>query len=469
MGSKLRGLSAEQQAILDRKMSTTQLLDDAAYLKKAYCGCSRCLAFAGTRFRGTRLYSNGRYTIPADYSGEYYNVSNGIRHTPAGTADASRRISLFGSCIARGYGVSDEYTIANLLQELLNEQKTANAAVINRGTGGATSYPGVVNDMKYILDTCFDPGDIVVFLSYHTFLEPLIRRCQKQLYLECSPLFSDGRAKNWWFLNSVVHLNQIGNQVIAEELFQKLTPLLAASKPPCSEKAAVPDRETNVPENPAVRAAAPKPRRKKADCRPKPHGTLSPELETELQRYLSGLEPVKPASPPDSVGAIVMNCNPFTLGHKYLIETASRKVGLIYIFVVEEDLSLFRYEDRFEMVRRGTAGLRNVIVVPSGKFILSALTFPEYFQKEEEPEVRINAAGDLAIFGTYIAPALGITIRFAGSEPFDAVTAQYNRQMAAELARYGIEFRCIERCWIVRRGDKQIQVNKGTSSILKRL
>ena len=25
------------------------------------------------------------------------------------------------------------------------------------------------------------------------------------------------------------------------------------------------------------------------------------------------------------------------------------------------------------------------------------------------------------------------------------------------------------RCWIVRRGDKQIQVNKGTSSLLKRL
>ena len=141
-----------------------------------------------------------------------------------------------------------------------------------------------------------------------------------------------------------------------------------------------------------------------------------------------------------------MNCNPFTLGHKYLIETASREVGLLYVFVVEEDRSFFRYEDRFEMVRRGTAGLRNVIAVPSGKFILSALTFPEYFQKEENPEVRINAAADLEIFGSRIAPVLGITVRFAGSEPFDAVTAQYNRQMAGELAQYGIEFRCIERC-----------------------
>lgn len=417
--SKLRGLSAEQRAVLDRKMTTSQLLDDAGYLEKAYCGCSRCLAFAKTRFRGTRLYSNGRYTIPADFSGEYYNVANGIRYTPAARTDARRRIYLFGSCIARGYGVSDEYTISNILQEQLNGQAPADTAVINRGTGGATGYPGVVNDLKYMLDTFFAPGDIVVFLSYHTFLEPLIRRRQKQLYLECSPLFSDGAAPGWWFLNSAVHLNQIGNRVIAEELFKKLAPLLTADETPRSQTAGRGSR---------------------------PHAKLSPELEAELQQYLSWLESAKPAVLPDSAGAIVMNCNPFTLGHKYLIETASREVGLLYVFVVEEDRSFFRYEDRFEMVRRGTAGLRNVIVVPSGKFILSALTFPEYFQKEENPEVRINAAADLEIFGNIIAPVLGITVRFAGSEPFDAVTAQYNRQMAGELAQYGIEFRCIERC-----------------------
>lgn len=153
--SKLRGLSAEQRAVLDRKMTTSQLLDDAGYLEKAYCGCSRCLAFAKTRFRGTRLYSNGRYTIPADFSGEYYNVANGIRYTPAARTDARRRIYLFGSCIARGYGVSDEYTISNILQEQLNGQAPADTAVINRGTGGATGYPGVVNDLKYMLDTFF--------------------------------------------------------------------------------------------------------------------------------------------------------------------------------------------------------------------------------------------------------------------------------------------------------------------------
>ena len=55
------------------------------------------------------------------------------------------------------------------------------------------------------------------------------------------------------------------------------------------------------------------------------------------------------------VGAAVMNCNPFTIGHRYLIETAAKECDLLYIFVLSEDKSEFSFADRLEMVKRGTA------------------------------------------------------------------------------------------------------------------
>jgi [citrate (pro-3S)-lyase] ligase len=72
------------------------------------------------------------------------------------------------------------------------------------------------------------------------------------------------------------------------------------------------------------------------------------------------------------IGAVVMNCNPFTLGHRYLIEYAASKVTHLYIFAVEEDKSIFPFKDRFDLIKAGTAGLKNSTVLPSGKFIISA-------------------------------------------------------------------------------------------------
>jgi [citrate (pro-3S)-lyase] ligase len=140
------------------------------------------------------------------------------------------------------------------------------------------------------------------------------------------------------------------------------------------------------------------------------------------------------------IGAIVMNCNPLTNGHLYLIEYAARHVDFLYLFVVEENRSFFDFSDRYELVKQGTEFLQNVMVVPSGKFILSYQTLPVYFEKEQVYQVDVDASADLDIFARYIAPPLGITYRFAGEEPFDEVTRQYNQQMKMVLGEYGIEF-----------------------------
>ncbi|MDR2649967.1 MAG: hypothetical protein LBB94_09685 [Clostridiales bacterium] len=145
------------------------------------------------------------------------------------------------------------------------------------------------------------------------------------------------------------------------------------------------------------------------------------------------------------IGSIVMNCNPFTLGHRYLAEYAVSKVKHLFIFVVEEDKSVFPFADRIELVKQGTSDLENVTVLPSGKFIISSLTFSDYFNKSELQDRTIDPSQDVELFAKEIAPALGITVRFAGEEPLDNVTRQYNDAMRKILPQYGVKFEVIPR------------------------
>jgi len=144
-------------------------------------------------------------------------------------------------------------------------------------------------------------------------------------------------------------------------------------------------------------------------------------------------------------GCIVMNCNPMTLGHLYLIETASKQVDRLHIILVKEDKSEFAYHDRLNMVREGTADIENVTVYEGGKYVISSATFPNYFLKNADSIARTQIQLDLDIFATHIAPALGAGVRFIGSEPYDALTSLYNKIMKSELPPRGIDVVEIER------------------------
>jgi [citrate (pro-3S)-lyase] ligase len=145
------------------------------------------------------------------------------------------------------------------------------------------------------------------------------------------------------------------------------------------------------------------------------------------------------------IGAIVMNANPFTNGHKYLIEKALQEVEVLYVFVVQEDSSFFSFSDRIRLVKDGSREFGpRVQVVPSGKFIISSFTFPEYFTKELKP-MAADSSLDILIFGSIIAPALQITHRFVGEEPHDPVTESYNQTMGKYLPAMGITLRVVPR------------------------
>lgn len=138
-------------------------------------------------------------------------------------------------------------------------------------------------------------------------------------------------------------------------------------------------------------------------------------------------------------GLIVMNSNPFTLGHQYLVEQAARLVDTLYVIVVAEDKSLFTSEERLSMVTEGCAHLKNVIVCRGSQYIISAATFPSYFIKKMDDVAKAQIEIDLDVTARHIAPALGATIRFVGSEPSDELTHGYNTAMKDVLPQHGIE------------------------------
>lgn len=140
-----------------------------------------------------------------------------------------------------------------------------------------------------------------------------------------------------------------------------------------------------------------------------------------------------------NVGAIILNCNPFTNGHLYLIETAVNQCDLLHLFVVSEDRSIFPAEVRFRLVEEGIKHLDNVLVHSTSEYLISSATFPTYFIKDQYKADEINCALDLTIFCDHFADTLGITKRFVGTEPFDKVTASYNQQMKEILGKRGVE------------------------------
>ena len=138
------------------------------------------------------------------------------------------------------------------------------------------------------------------------------------------------------------------------------------------------------------------------------------------------------------IGAAVMHCNPFTLGHRFLVETAAKNCDHLYVFVLSEEGAMFSPEDRMEMVKAGTAELPNVTVLPTGPYLISSATFPSYFLKDKEKLPEIQCRLDIEVFTRYFAPHFGITHRFVGSEPFSPSTALYNEALMTYLPPAGI-------------------------------
>ena len=169
-----------------------------------------------------------------------------------------------------------------------------------------------------------------------------------------------------------------------------------------------------------------------------PQHLISQHLNTSTPQhlntsYLNTSTPQHLNTTMQPTGCIVMNCNPFTLGHRYLIEQAAKQVERLYVMVVREDCSLFAYTERKAMVEQGVADIENVSVIDGSDYAISRATFPTYFLKRLDDAADTQMLLDIDLFRRHIAPALGATVRFVGTEPTDQLTRRYNQLMHEAL------------------------------------
>lgn len=327
-----------------------------------------------------------------DCQGKFLNVTNGERFTIGVPEKYKRTIYFVGPCYIYGHYVEDANTIESFLQNRLNHSGYE-IRVVNCGSPAYSGH--IIMQLARIKRIPLKKGDIIVGSFTNTLLKNTFN-------LNLTNILKEQNINPGWIVDELRHCNHKVNALYADAIYNALQPIL--------DKAVDGQGELIKQDRDFIRALY-------------------------IDQYFSDFEP----SEHKKIGSIVMNCNPFTYGHRHLIERALEIVDCLIIFVVEEDQSLFTFNERFAMVCEGVEDLHNVIVVPSGPFILSQTTFPEYFIKTADEDLMVNVEGDITVFAERIAPHLHITYRFVGEEPEDGVTNEYNMAMKRILPKNGIE------------------------------
>lgn len=314
-------------------------------------------------------------------------------------------IYLVGPCIVAGSFVDEEDSLgACLYKELKKYDVDYNVKCIFATDENIITFEKIMKSL-----TLFEE-DVVIMIDFHVYFENNIGKERKDYFGDININKILNHRHSDWFWDVPIHTNQKGNIEVAKAIVENyLSGYLERGVNTKTEQVLVQQGEVFFAQN----------------------------VEEEIEKYL--IQVREPNRTSINIGAIVMNCNPMTKGHQYLIEAALNLADFIYVFLVEEDKSEWSFCNRMAMVKAVTKKYNNVKVIPSGKFILSYETMPIYFEKSQRQTDILDAALDLKIFGSRIVPDLKIKMRFVGEEPDDKITRQYNESMKKILPIYGVE------------------------------
>lgn len=358
--------------------------------------------------------NRGSYVIK-DFRGEIYHFDKGNRETTGTPPNTQRNIFMYGPCLVAGGYCTNERTIASYLQNEIKRAGYNSWKVYNKGLCGPDNCINRAFTERYSED------DILILILTDGYV-PSEYNTGRGI-IDLTDVFMNIENITDNVADCVVHCNGVVNEKIAFAVFNYLAQTGAL--------------ETQITRN-AMLAIQ--------------DYYIPWEIKSYFMDFIRKYELKTGLDLEDIVGAVVVNCNPFTRGHRHLIEQALNFVDKLYVFVVEEDASFFKFKDRFEMVKRGIKDLERVQVIPSGKYIISNDTFEQYFKKEQVQVIE-SMDYDIQIFGDVLVRELGIKYRFVGEEPFDKVTREYNETMKRILPQFGVKVVEIPRKTIVIGGN----------------
>lgn len=358
------------------------------------------------------------YMVNEDCEDSLVRIVNGYRQgVEKEVTENYNSIYLFGSSLVYSLGCEEQETLSSVLDNQINDPLFQ---VFNRGVIKADA----INASFAILDTQISKGDLIILYGLDPISETEILELKKEAnLLDLTEIFRRPHSYGDVFYDPS-HLTPKGNKIVAEVIAKEIKDNFEKRTSIATESYS--DQEKN-------------------EFLKVEHCRFRAALRYIDEGFPQYLDLLKSKFRPGNNGIAAMNCNPFTLGHKYLASTASKMVDTLYVFVVEEDKSHFPFKQRFEMVKEGLKDIANVEVVPAGKFLVSSMTFPDYFTKDEGFNPAMNVAYDFEIFVHYIAPTLDLHNRFIGNEPFCETTRTHHEIMKQTLPKKGISVLEIER------------------------
>ncbi|MBQ4567235.1 MAG: hypothetical protein IJA79_03800 [Desulfovibrio sp.] len=333
-----------------------------------------------------------------DCASKYYNVINGERVTTDNPDVYKSKVHIFGNCNAVGVFAEDRLTVASQLQRMLNKTYPEGIKVINHA-----NWLGLEESVRQMISPMyeFSNDDIVILLTIarcEVFTDKLKNFLNQNFYIyqDLSCIFQRPH-KYGEILFDQFHMNHNGYTLISLKLFDIINMINSNNK--------------------------------------------EIKYSKSIQPYINFLRNIKSKVSQNSkcYGCVVINANPFTRGHKYLIDEALKRCDFLYIFVLDEEKSRFLFDDRIKIIHANLTGVKNIKILPAGKLIISSTTLPEYFEKENMQDVFIDTSTDLLTFSTIIAKELNIKKRFVGCEPFCNLTKLYNESMKNILPLHGID------------------------------
>lgn len=371
---------------------------------------------------GAQITTNGIHLLTADYVGDRCVCLNGIRVSRSNNENAPT-IHMYGPCLTFGSCVPDNYTIQHYLYEVL-EEKQVNYNIFNHGVKNGHSN---LNDFLYIFNTELKNGDIVICLNAYSNI--VAEKISNHRTIYCSSDYlNDIDDMEMKYLDMSFHVNYVVNKHLSQYVFNIIQ----------NDINHMASHSDKIPPQSYLLATG-------KISRIESSTILSKGL---LRTYVEYLRRNKREVPENAVvGSVLITANPITKGHEHLIAHAKQNCDILYLFIVEEDEFYFSTAERMMLVKE-IINDPNIIILTTGTLMTAKFTFPEYFTKDKANiQQSANQMPQLhfQIFGGVVAPLLGITKRFVGTEMPGSVTDVYNKKLMKYLPSYGVEVEIIDR------------------------
>lgn len=415
MKKSLKDVSDSERKRLD--MSVEQVMQDSGFIAR-FCGDDALSYKIMSLHKGdlnqlARVVSNGVCNILLDRKEDHYNIINGKRYTTDVPYSASQRVHMFGPCSVMGLCVADEMTICSILQRHLNGVGY-DAKVYNHGLAYGNDQ---LNDLVAMMDEPVRSGDCVIWFSAFDKINLSTFENQSIPIVDVAQCV---KGLKDWYLDNPFHCNGQANSRIAAGIFNHLK---------------------NIPPSHIASESSSLIDSMKIDLHHNPYSILN---STELNSYEEYLEQFRCSSNVKIKGAVVLNANPCTLGHLYLIKEALKYVDFLYVFLVEDSTGNLPYIEREFMLKESLKYNKRVRVIRGGSIMTSEKIFPEYFNRSSKPS-KVSLVLAHRCFGQVVSKKLGVTYRFFGTEPNDPLTRALNESACEILPKYGIKPIFVER------------------------